>query len=245
MKRLIIALTLCALTATAGPMWSLDWSTADSGYTPYKAGDLLVYWNFNEGDGSSQDNLGTLGATGDGVQTNVALQCSVANGYGTFGADSMLTSGSGIASGLTNASFGLWVRAEAVLGVGTAKKVFFCEGGATDLYLQWYRTWGSVQELSGNFFGSTISDPYAPRNSNEWYHICCTHDGSVSSGVQRTYINGTNTDLNVGIGIITWRCTAAWDIGYSAFDGDIDEMRIYEVTLDQADIDAIIAEERP
>ena len=80
-------------------------------------------------------------------------------------------------------------------------------------------------------------------SENQWYHITCTYN-TVSGMV--LYINGTSVDTNSSTTNVSTSVTRS--LGYrgdnntSYFNGKIDQVRIYDTTLSQSDVEALVSE---
>lgn len=103
--------------------------------------------------------------------------------------------------------------------------------------ISWY-----VNSASDNITSNAIL------NRNQWYHICCTYDGTVSSGnVRKIYINGvkdkeeaqTNTSIDGPI------ISSTADVEVGTYGGDtdgrkfmniIDDVKIYSRVLSDSEI---------
>lgn len=247
MKRLaVIALTMIAPLVMAGPPWSLEWATTETGFTPYRSDDLQVYWNFNSGDGSYQANLGQLGSDGDAVQTNASKQCAVSGGFATFETtDALLTDGSSVMHNETHVTVSVWVRVHTNGGTPNDWYLWQSYDTTKQIYLAWNYGWGPPRpRFKGFYLNYNVLDGVS-RNLNEWYNIAMTFDGTVGGGTAKLWLNGTNIATTASLYTSTWRAVQPWNFGNEDYDGDYDEVRIYDVTMTSNDLAQVYAEGRP
>ena len=127
-----------------------------------------------------------------------------------------------------------WVK-PANVGAFDAVMVKETNGDAVyDLYAT-----NSVKRPVAEMSGYGVNAPSGQLAANAWTHLAATYDGSVA----RLYVNGTQVAARTGVPTIT-TSTGALRIGGDSvwagewFDGLIDELRVYNRALTQADIAA-------
>ncbi len=197
--------------------------------------DLVGWWNFNEGSGttardiSGYDNHGTIiGATYvDGVPGTggTALEFDGVGDYVDAGNTSNL-------KGFNVLSISAWVKRETTEGnsfIVGKEGIYKIDVNSTD----------KVRFLTGENWSGSVLISNSALIPNQWYHIVATYDGSI----KRIYINGqqdndretsgevgTNNNI-VGIG---GRPADKWK-------GLIDDVRIYSRALTASEIQTLYA----
>lgn len=100
-----------------------------------------------------------------------------------------------------------------------------------------------ITQSAGDSTGDDITTPAPP--ANEWHHAVCTYDSSTDE--MQIYVNGDlrNSKTHSSGGEIyngdyaNLIGSRGWDYPAITFDGNIDELRIYERILCQQEIDAL------
>ena len=216
------------------------------GWRPPPPPQMVAYWKFDEGRGttandSAGENNGTVhGAEWTAGRFNNALSFDGVDDYVEVGDDSSLRF-------MQSSSFTISAWAMPVLETGNSYIVCKMRGGGRRSVFGYLVTWNSI--ISGFSFGGESSwKGYAlietGRNSapvGSWYHIVGVYDDKEV----RIYLNGelrgrrtfdletgsTTPDKNLVIGAKSYDSTIK-----AFFGGKIDEVRIYDGALSDAEI---------
>ncbi len=202
----------------------------------------VAHWKFDEGTGSvAVDSAGGHNATLSGPSWTVgkyggALQFRV--GGATVAHNDALT----LTSQLTIAA---WIKKSTVMGYDTI--YFKGHHGSVNYYLDTY----GDEILFGYYSGGWVDfvTPACNLTRNRWYHVAATYD-SVGRAV-KIYVDGALVYSSSLAGdpppvVLLPGNTTDPLIGNSvylveAFDGTIDDLRIYNVAMDAAGIPTIMA----
>lgn len=208
--------------------------------------DLTAYWPMDEGgtnscrDGSS-DSCNFTADHGD-----LAWAGNTASITGKFGnAIDLDGSGDNATTGDTpwhkpaSITTAVWAKLDTT---NSDDQVIMSKfSGSSGWYLAFDTASMRVRWLIGN--GST-TDTFSSNNSittGTWYHIVATFD--VKTGASAIYINGEQNGTSTG-GALSTGVTADTEIGsfgglQRAFDGKIDEVRIYQRSFSPTDVRAL------
>lgn len=206
--------------------------------------NLLSYWSFNEGSGTSAadsvgSNTGTLNgatwATGliddasrlDGINDHIAF----GNALDAIGASSD-----------DPISFSVWVKVSTWNQRGTVLSRYTANAQREYLIL----IFDNILYL--NFYVGTSayigrSAPASGFPTGSWVHIVCTYDGSETNAGCKIYVNNSQVDnANVSAGTYTGMANVAtaFQIGRRInelfFSGDVDEVGVWQRELTTAEI---------
>lgn len=150
----------------------------------------------------------------------------------------LLKSGT-ILSGSTNASVSFWIKTSSVIDTNT----FYCERAASgmDLWRIELNIGSGTVRFTFRDDAGTLSQIQGTTvvNNGKWHHILLTKAGTAV----KTYIDGrldlnssvTGTDAFTNSGIQTFAGKDTLGSANSFYNGLMDELRIYNTTLTQAD----------
>jgi hypothetical protein len=168
--------------------------------------------------GFSQNNCLDFDGTDDYVDCgdNVALQVAQGTIEGWFKTNSTSVQ---FVAGIPYDDGSIWDPPFVGLHIGTSNNT--C------------RFWLNVNGINREFSGGTV-------NLNQWYHIALTYDGNNALG----YLNGTIVANNLNqFGNILYSGSPSFQIGNRSlqaqgefFDGEIDDIRIWNVARTQTEI---------
>ncbi|NTV30967.1 hypothetical protein HGA91_03260 [candidate division WWE3 bacterium] len=206
-------------------------------------GSAALHMNFDEGYGTTANNIGTGGSTLNGTLTNMASPATSTSGWtndGKYykgikfdGSNDYINVSSGLA--LANSSFTLssWVK-RAASGIATT----IISSGTQQLVNRMLDfRFNPNNTLHCGFYANDIYSTATYTDSN-WHHVACSYnattkarvlymDGKVvaSDTTSSDYIGGSNLDIGRN----------SYD-GGEYFNGSIDEVKIYLTDLTQTDI---------
>ncbi len=198
--------------------------------------NLVGYWRFDEGTGTSVADFSGNGYNGafDGTWTRGRYESA-----GTFVAAShqkvSVGDKSALNMGTSNFSVSLWARVDATAAMIIASKYDYSGGKgyfvATDATGKWY---GKVRDASTN-----VSVLGGQVNDGKWHLLVMTVDRSNPTTGLKLYIDGAySTQGQQGGGNID--NTASFYIGCREgeyyFTGSIDDFRIWKRILDPVEI---------
>lgn len=231
---------------TAGPLpltpvaeWRMDETTWDG-----TAGEVLD----SSGNGSHGTAVG--GADTDDTSPAIAGDPGTCR-YGTFdGVDDYVEAGSISDTLNATASLAFWInttqtgndtgwQAPGIAGVELS-------GGADDIFWGWLDASGNIGVSVGNTYSTKST---VPINNGAWRHVVLTRDHLA--GTYKIYIDGAlNTSGSIATGVIGTGYSSIGrieDTGGSPeyFDGLLDEVRIYNAVLSDAEVAAIRLETHP
>ncbi len=211
--------------------------------------DLVGWWNFNEGSGttagdiSGYDNHGNIiGATYvDGVPGTggTALSFNGSSDYVSIPSNTLLKN-----SVKNSFTISAWVNSNAT---GDQYGIFTISGSYTNgwtVYLRQGPQFSFIGFIDGSSTG-TKTTPAGEIKSNEWYNIIYSFDGSRIRG----YVNGElkhnstlegEFDINPTNNTLTGRDPSIASPGY--WNGLIDDVRIYSRALTAQEIQALYAQ---
>jgi len=211
----------------------------DLGLAPFTHG-LVGYWKFDEGSGtiaydsSGYNNNGTL------YNSPTWTTGKVGGALSFDGADDYVDAGNGESFNMSNAiTIAAWIYPRYS---GSNEQLIISKGGP-GFYSTGWRVGIKYGNIRIHYFDDIEqrSINYIPYSPNQWYHI--VFSGSVGGGM-KAYLNGvvqpttylftnglTTNTLNLNIG--------RYSLGSSYFNGLIDEVRLYNRALSDAEIKAI------
>ncbi|MGA9326378.1 MAG: LamG-like jellyroll fold domain-containing protein [Salegentibacter sp.] len=223
--------------------WSSAWNFTTAPVLPSGGGDIVADWEMDENGGSTLvdasgygNNARISGSPGwvSGV-VGTALRFNGSNQYATAADASSLD----LSQGLTISA---WIKPEKLATQYLIKKADQdnIDGYELSLSSKGYVFFRFNQRTAGDAYRLNSIATY-PTNGSTWIHVAVTYDGSAI----RLYINGNqnavknisspvtvnNNQLDLTLG--------AGNNGYRGFQGAIDEVRIYNVTLSSSEIAAL------
>jgi hypothetical protein len=133
-----------------------------------------------------------------------------------------------------------WIKLASLPGTGTSPSTYVIvdktTGTSQDAYQFDAQNIGGVQMVSFGFGQTFSAFPWMPQ-TNTWYHVVGTYS---TSGVISIYVNGTLIGSQSGFPSSMNNNNAPFTIGSTRgvgfFDGKIDDIRVYNVTRTQSQI---------
>ncbi|MBA2890076.1 LamG-like jellyroll fold domain-containing protein [Nonomuraea soli] len=249
-------LTLAA-TAGTGAGTMIDDLVIVGDNPPPPTTGIPIHYEFEEGTGTAAANTGTLASAGPAVLTGTTGWSA----NGVLGKAVNLPGGStanavdlpdNLLLGATNFSTSLWVRPDAKNNWTGLFHIGDGLGSAGSYYQIQMQTQASGSTgLAVTFKGKTgpeervYSTPARDVVANQWNHIAFTRQGPIGT----LYLNGeviaTRTNFTVGmteVGPTTNNWLGRNGYPDAAYDGLIDDVRLYTSTLTTADIAAMYNE---
>jgi hypothetical protein len=196
----------------------------------------IAAWSFDEGEGSTVEDI-----TGDEHEGTVEGATWTKGRYGSAlsfdgSEDCVTVPASSALEGREELTVEAWIRPE---GTGEAESIVFKEAEG-----EWFgytlflglQASGKVEGLIGETptYASDVESPHTIP-TDVWTHVALTYDGRH----ERLYVDGELVDTELSeapipnTGPLRIGCTGE---GETSFDGKIDEVRIYERALGQAEI---------
>ena len=209
---------------------------------------LIAYWPFDEGSGDSAADL-----TGNGHDGTISGAVWSA---GKFGDALVFGGGAHVAvepfdipadpDGDSGLSIALWMKAES-FAVHDARLIAKSTGTAEQDHYWMVSTInsGGIKlrfRLKTDGETTTLIADSGTLTTNQWTHVAATYDGNS----MRIFKDGEAVGSVSKTGSIDTNDAVAINIGrnpdgYGAFDGIIDEVRVYNRVLDENEIDALIS----
>lgn len=208
-------LAVCILIFIAVSFCPIDSASANLFTDP----NLVGYWQFDAdaNDSFQYENHGTL--AGNAAASNSVLVLDGDGDYVDIANDATLTFDDKI-------SISLWAKWDNLSGWRTLVHGT-TTGQLTRAY--WLSTY-SPQYMRWAIGASYLDFNPGPLNTNEWYHIVATYDGSNAkvyvNSVQRTSFSVTGNVTNEN-GV----CLGMTGDGYYPFDGSLDDVMIFDRAL--------------
>ncbi|MEU0561442.1 LamG-like jellyroll fold domain-containing protein [Dactylosporangium sp. NPDC006015] len=249
-------LTLKAATGTGAGLMIDDLVIVGDNPPPPATG-IPIRYEFEEGTGTTAANTGSVGSVGAAVLTGTT-------GWSTNGVLGKAINFPGASTanavdlpdnllqGAANFSTGFWVRPDTKSnwtglfhigdGLGSAGSYYQIQmqtqaSGSTGLAVTFKAKTGPEERV----YASPAQDVVA----GQWNHVAFTRQGSIGT----LYLNGqviaTRTDLTIGmteIGPTTNNWLGRNGYGDAAYDGLMDDVRIYTSALTSADVAAMYNE---
>jgi glucose/arabinose dehydrogenase len=196
---------------------------------------LVAGYAFDEGTGISTGDASGNGHTGSltgGVTWTAAGKYG--NALSFDGTTNWVTvSDSNLLDLTTGMTLMAWVYPTTTSGV---RDILLKEGSNVDIYNLYARNWRGLPESNVFVGGTNRTAEGAALPANVWTHVAGTYDGTTL----RLFINGVQAASNAVSGSIT-TSTGPLRIGGNSiwgeyFQGRIDEVRIYNRALNQAEI---------
>jgi hypothetical protein len=224
---------------------------------PPPATGIPIRYEFEEGTGTSAANTGTVGSVGAAVLTGTTGWST----NGVLGKAVNLPGGStanavdlpdNLLQGAVNFSTGFWVRPDTKSNWTSLFHIGDGTGSAGSYYQIQMQTQASGSTgLAVTFKGKTgpeervYASPAQDVVAGQWNHVAFTRQGSIGT----LYLNGvvvaTRTDLTVGmteVGPTANNWLGRNGYPDAAFDGLMDDVRVYTSTLTAGDVAAMYRE---
>ena len=218
--------------------------------------NLIGWWAFTDGSGSTAVDISTLGndATQAGGVTWVSS--SIGDAVGLDGTDDHFDTGTKLPTKITGTSplsISVWVKMDAAVGnqdtlVGTEDNTGGAGSGSFRLAL---KSTGDARFISiadsSNYWYSDTSSGSA--TVGQWLHIVAVAD-AVNQTAQ-IYFNGvaeTMSNITAGTAPTSWQQPfdvnvlfgkAAFSTGVRWFNGDLQNLRMWDVALTQAQVTSL------
>lgn len=208
---------------------------------------LIGHWRLDEGDFPYKDSSPTgADATNSGGTDPVSVPAQLSDGLDFINDSSrrISTATSPAYAGLTTFTIAAWIKSDDVEG-GSYNGIIDIEG-IGGLYIGWNNNRLSFHADGWDTqVGSwNISDRLA---SGQWHHVAVTYDTTAPSGTKptiyvdgvgdndpKTAFTGTGSFINPASSIVT---IGAFDTsGWRGFNGEIDDVRIYDRILSADEI---------
>lgn len=208
------------------------------------AATMVHHWTMDEGSGvTATDSAGSISGTlSDGAsftasgQVSGAIDLDGSTGHVALGDDVLP---------VNDFSITAWIKANSLVTASDDSNVIFAQywGGdgrfLFDVREQKVDLFNGGGGRPGVVSGSTVLD------TDTWYHVALTVD---ASGAAAVYLNGDLEATASGVAVEVG--SAPSDIGSSQaffgsfgyFDGKIDDVRVYDGVLSQADVQALVPE---
>ena len=243
-RRILLSLVCVAL---------MSFSAAQAG--------LLSHWTLDETSGTTvADNIG--GNTGT-VMQDAAADLTAAGVFNT-GIDTL---GQGVGGGYIKASniftgndaraISLWFNADAILA-NQARLIGMGIGAASQFDMT-VEQFGGINSIgvrygNGNMAWSGTAELGTAIQTDTWYHVVVQYDGTtlVADSTLEVYVNGTKLARDGGNNnnsgqVLTTSNTNFYigkeDVYSHTFDGTIDDVRVFDGVLTQAEITALAVPE--
>jgi hypothetical protein len=203
--------------------------------TPPLTFNPIGYWNFEEASGTTVNDRSTNGRTGTVTGTGTWTTGKVGKAMNFDGSSGYVSVADTSDLRLTSSwTVSAWVKPDALKDYGN---IFMKTTNQTNGYGLITLANGSWnwQQYSNSSWNDTVGGTAGSLVNNTWSFLTITYDGTTL----RTYQNGTLTNSASKTTITSG--TAALTIGADTFngryfDGDIDEVRIYNYARSQAQI---------
>ena len=217
-----------------------EYSTAAEATTavaPPTPPGLVGGWAFNEGAGTTTADASGKGNLGTVMGASWATQGRYGNALSFNGANSMVRVADSASLDLTSAmTLSAWIRPTA--NQNGWRTILQREADA--YFLNASNSDGPLRPSGGGTLGGNtqyLSGPTA-NPVNTWTYVAFTYDGAAL----RVFVNGTQVATRAATGAIQTTNNPLWIGGNSPygeyFQGLIDEVRVYDRALPQADIQA-------
>ncbi len=197
-------------------------------------GGLTQYYTFEEGSGSPavSDRAGSLNGTWHGGGAHYTATAKIGNYAGSFNGTADYVSMTN--ASYTNSTFSAWVYRTSLAGM---LENVISGGGACQ--------YPALRSLTlQNYYGPTVAwqGGYTAPVINTWYHVAMSFSGAT--GEYKIYLNGVREQA--GTGSSYTNCSVDTIGAISAgndrfFTGYIDDVRVYNRVLSEAEIKAIYA----
>ncbi|MBP8304434.1 MAG: discoidin domain-containing protein [Phycisphaerae bacterium] len=209
---------------------------------------LVGYWPLNEGQGTAVKDVsgnghdGTIGGTPNWVDGPTGFRSALRFGTaGSLGVDCGKWNPSAASGTDTKqVSIACWVQRA---GAGTAYQGIIANRTAygsddTQIY------WAVEYNLGGNFiqFGSRTGAAYGLGSLpvGEWAHLAVTFDGATVTTYGNAVQAGTGAAARFGLDTNSTVRIGATEATANAFEGDIDDVRLYDHMLSVSEIEALM-----
>ncbi len=198
---------------------------------------LVAAYSFNEGSGTSVADASGNGHTGTISEATWSTQGKFGNALAFDGVNDWVTVNASSLLNLTTAmTLEAWVFPTTTSGV---RDILIKEGANADIYNLYARNWRGRPEVNVLVGGANrVAEGTAAQApaANVWTHVAGTYDGTTLrlfiNGVQRASVNRSGP-IATSTGPLRIGGNSLWG---EFFQGRIDEVRIYNRALTQAEI---------
>jgi hypothetical protein len=235
----------CLVATDSYAGYTLSWGVLEP------TSGLVGHWKLDEtsgtnaADSTSYENDGTYGGSPTPSTTVPLRDISNVRSLNFNGSSDYVNLPTGLMNGLTQWTVSGWVKADSL---ADNVSPFLGSNAANGLPAIRYKSGGYWQVYAWDGAASIISDlrsNYAPQ-TGVWYHLVVTFDGSTG----KLYSNGVDVSSGGSFSALTLRSdTTGVRIGggattsANAFDGLIDDVRIYNRALSAAEIRQLSSDE--
>ncbi len=221
---------------TAAPIFYTISGNAGVGRAMLSTGDIVSYWKFDEGSGTSVND------SADGNQGTISGAAWVPGRIGSalsFDGNVVTIPDAANLTILDQVSVEAWVKISAFGGGDQNTIIAKWRDSSPDshnYYLGLLRSGPAIfyVGINGNIYGGASQ----PLQTNQWYHLAGTYDGAAV----KLYVNGVLANSQSAIGTL-WTGSTPVYIGASPegqfpryFHGLIDEVAVFNEALTDADI---------
>lgn len=219
---------------TTGRQNSDDFAITFTVAQPPMSGPVAAY-GFEDGGSDADDDSGN-GHDGDIEGADWTSQGKYGDALSFNGSSDWVTiDSSPLLNLITGMTLEAWVYPTTATGV---HDILIKEGASAEIYNLYARNWQGLPEVNTAIDGTNRTANGTALAVNTWTHVAGTFDGNIL----RLYINGTQVDSTPVTGTIA-TSNGPLRIGGNSlwgefFQGRIDEVRIYNRALTQAQIQA-------
>jgi len=207
--------------------------------------NLVGWWTLDEGAGTtSADIVGDNDGDWNGTPV-VNIAEYVENSLNFGDGDSVIIPDDNSLEPENQLTVDAWVRADDSPGQWKVIVAKGIEAGVSASYALYTDTNGGLTFYVTNVTGSVNKSPNVLPNNiwdNEWHHVAGTYDNAEV----KLYVDGVLIGTNPATGNILYGLPTTDDLGIGArpdnalsFEGDIDEVEIFDRALEQTEIQAI------
>jgi len=210
---------------------------------PMNIDQLIGYWSFDEGAGSSAAD-GSL-YVNDGVLSGHSWSVGKQNGGVCFGGRSgqHMSAASGSVSNPEAVTLAGWVKPSAsenvwgwIAGFGDSLGLYMQHDGGLVMYVWTGQGWPDVRKT-----GSQLGLGSQGLKDTEWHHIAGSYDPDVGFAL---YVDGNLIGTEPAVGPISYGLGGDFRIGsmqgQRVFDGCLDEVQVFEKALTQAEVTSLM-----
>lgn len=179
---------------------------------------IIIFWNFSVNSQTSEQSISSLRFNGSGAKVVVP--------------DTSLTN-------ITSGSWGAWVKFDGFNS--TYQRIIYKIGVVELFYYEPARRFVAEIVVGGPRYSVFTDSTTLPIDTGVWYHLMATYDTLDF----KLYVNGTllatnsNPEGNILDNSGSWGIGASASSGAWSFNGEIDEVTIWNTALDSADISGL------
>lgn len=235
-------LALCALSARGELI--LEYTFNGSGTSAASTGTDTTSAQFRDSLGDPANLHGAAGSGVSGQASDLAFDNTSATGMGSAGAGGIANAGDVSAvDGLSSFTLQGWFKTDSTVSVGNAARLFDnAYGGSGGFFL-----YGEGGALKLNVDGiATVASSASYGATEEWVFFAVSYDGTQTTNNVNFYIGSTSeavslvstATLNAGTTALaaTPFCVGNTPAYVRAFDGYLDDMRVFGSTSDSSGV---------